>query len=418
MGIRVKVGSFTQGTVSVTGVGFRPVAVIFLGNRLAADGTGAHASLCVGAHTAAARRAYAGDSYDAVAGTTKSYRGSYADGCYVLFDSNALTQLCKADLTSLDADGFTLSWSVNDGVARVVNYIALGGTDITGAGYAAIRETGSVGQTSQAHSWGFAPDAVLHFGAVNSSNLPPIAGAGSWFPRIGFWRRLPSAPHEQAAAAAQLQNASATYNSARVSRAGRAYVASSGNVYFHDGIYDAIDATNVTVTAAVPGGTTVLDAADLGLRGVRAKVGTFACATVTGLQTVTGVGFEPALVIIVSAGEPLKTTNAVSTDYGIICAGAAARDGGRFALWAGGKGGGESAASKTQQALDRAALVKFYTPGGSAPTLQAAADIAGMTGDGFKLNWSTADGVARDCIYLALGQQPGRRGGLAHAGGL
>jgi hypothetical protein len=415
MSLRVKIGSFAQGTTSVTGLGFRPAFVWLAGNRLTADGTGAHATLSLGgAASAANRRAYAGDYQDAVSGTTRAYRGAAADASLLLLDAVGQTTLAKADVTSFDADGFTLAWATDDAAGRVVNYIAVGGTDVQACGYAGVNEPGTGGPTTQAHGWGFAPDVVWHYASQNNSTAPPTVSAASWFARLGFWHRLAGGtPHEQAALTTNFQNASAAFNGARWSRSGKQHGVISGNAFFRDAVLDSVDASNLTVTTQAVGGTTVLGAADFGDKGVRAKVGTFACATATGLQTVSGVGFEPVLVVVASVGEPLRTDNTFALDNRLSF-GAATRARDRFALWLGSTHGGESGSSKAQQALDRASLVRHYAAGGSAPTLLAAADLDGMTGDGFRLNWGTADGAARDCFYLALGQQAGRRGALAH----
>lgn len=418
MSIRVNIGSFTQpaitGSQQITGLGFKPSLIMFFGNRLTADGEGAHATFCTGMVSAGlARRAYGGDCYDGIVGTTKSYSWSSADGVFQLIDANTATLLAKVDVTSLDSDGFTINWTTSDGVARIISYVAIAGTDILNSGFAGVREVGTAGTSTFAHAWGFAPDVVIHFSTRNTNAFPPASGAASWLPRFGFWNRLSAAPHEQGALANNFQNASTTYNNSRWMRNDRTNGVISANSLLRDTTYDAIDSSNITSTNQFQTSTTILDGADFGIRGVKAKVGSFSCATVAGNQTITGLGFEPVLVIIMSSQATRQTTNAVTLDsYMSFGCGNPSNS---FVRWVGGKNGGESGASKTQQALNRNKIIRFYSVGGTSPTLLASAGISKLTSDGFILNWDTVDGVARDAIYLAIGQKRGSRG-LAHAG--
>jgi len=45
---------------------------------------------------------------------------------FVKVDNTTMTTNAEADMTSLDATGFTLNWTTNDAVATQINFLALG----------------------------------------------------------------------------------------------------------------------------------------------------------------------------------------------------------------------------------------------------------------------------------------------------
>ena len=126
-GPQVKAGTFSSptstGSQATTGVGFQPAALLTLGNGETAAGVNTTKFKAgFGAGTSSTNRV-------AVAGFTESGNadGVVSGSQIVRHLSDATpTTLVAADLTSLDADGFTLNWSTVDASARMHGYLAFG----------------------------------------------------------------------------------------------------------------------------------------------------------------------------------------------------------------------------------------------------------------------------------------------------
>lgn len=140
-GIRAKAGSWNKAVGAgpaadaVTGVGFTPGALILASFQNITASTGqAHARMGLGAGSAAgAVEASAFSSTDNLA--TTSTDG--LDDTALIFekiDNDTQTEDATATLTSLDSDGFTLSWATNDAVATEMLYLALA-TATSGSSY-------------------------------------------------------------------------------------------------------------------------------------------------------------------------------------------------------------------------------------------------------------------------------------------
>ena len=131
-GVNVKVGNFNKSTAaapasqSVTGVGFRPNVILlssFLDVAQANPvvngryGIGASDGTTEGSSTFQDTDGSNNTSVDGIDKTSK---------VFMKVDNNTPTINAEADTTSLDADGFTLNWTTNDGVGTQILYLALG----------------------------------------------------------------------------------------------------------------------------------------------------------------------------------------------------------------------------------------------------------------------------------------------------
>jgi hypothetical protein len=176
----VKKGTFTAkngGTNNViTGVGFRPKAIILWCVAQTADGFGASYSVSLGfgadptgsSLTQCQMSAWASD---AVASTT-SFSGVTSDDANII-NLNSITAgniYSDVPLISLDSDGFTLGPALGNNAsgAYVIHYLALGGTDITNAKvfehFPVIPVSGT---SSQAFTGlGFAPDFLAFLSSM------------------------------------------------------------------------------------------------------------------------------------------------------------------------------------------------------------------------------------------------------------
>ncbi len=168
--LSVDVGTFnsitTTGDQAVTGVGFQPKAMLFFaGKNNTTAGSQQDTRSSIGAGTAtAAEWAFTFFGDDAAAPTNEDKRGSTSD--VILITSNA-SVLDAADLKTLDADGFTLDWITNSGTAKIIGYIALGGT--IQVKVSTLAQPGSTGNQATTGA-GFQPAVVL-FASHNAATL-------------------------------------------------------------------------------------------------------------------------------------------------------------------------------------------------------------------------------------------------------
>jgi hypothetical protein len=182
MPLLTKVGSFakriTPGVQVITGVGFTPKAIIFwTAGSLAASGTWNGQVAALLGFTAGPANSYccfAGAS-DGVA-TTNTTRRIAAKAISMTYQE---TLFDEADLQSFDADGFTLNWTAaSNGAwgAVVINYMVLGGSDITDA--KVMNWTSPTTATNKVVTGvGFKPDLVLH-SSICSAGLPTSVNQG------------------------------------------------------------------------------------------------------------------------------------------------------------------------------------------------------------------------------------------------
>lgn len=127
------VGSDTQntstGTKATTGVGFTPAGLMLASfNAAAAAGRQDHhrKSIGVAASTTSRRCIFLGDQ-NGVGTTNASQDSDTAAVIKMMTESGATPTLdAEADLSSLDADGFTLNWTTADATAREFCYLAFG----------------------------------------------------------------------------------------------------------------------------------------------------------------------------------------------------------------------------------------------------------------------------------------------------
>lgn len=131
-GLKSKVGSFSKGTggapasQSVTGVGFTPVAV-----ALSTFATTATTSITTSARHSFGAMDDAGNEASGAQSQTSGLNpgnqniSASSTKAIQVNDANAASSEAEADYTSMDSDGFTLSWSTNNGTAHQILYLAI-----------------------------------------------------------------------------------------------------------------------------------------------------------------------------------------------------------------------------------------------------------------------------------------------------
>lgn len=130
-GGQFNVSSFNTPTVtgnfSKTGVGFQPVAAIFL-SKLAAANTASDtdAYLSLGVATSSTQRFVNGCFDQNGVATSKSRHWFATTKIYATYNTAGPTLLEDIDFVSFDADGFTLNETTSDATAREVIYMTFG----------------------------------------------------------------------------------------------------------------------------------------------------------------------------------------------------------------------------------------------------------------------------------------------------
>jgi hypothetical protein len=180
MALSVKAGSFTKSTAAapaaqaVTGIGFTPKALIlFTCGATALNTATAHFKTAIGFTAGASSSgSMAISGQDAVTPTNTSMRAAAKALTIVQYGESLLAE---CDLTSFDSDGFTLSWTTNDANAYYIGYLALGGSDITGAAVTRWQCT-TTGAERAVTGVGFEPTVILDL-ANGGSGTPPLSAA-------------------------------------------------------------------------------------------------------------------------------------------------------------------------------------------------------------------------------------------------
>lgn len=378
-------GSFTQpvttnATFAVTGTGFVPKAIILYATNETAVGISTNFTQYYGMATSTTNRASI--SLDQTTATNTGSRGHDDTKCFVVY-SAAGTATVKADLVSFDANGFTLNFSVVDITARIINYIALGGADLTNA---FIKEfIPAAANTAQSFTGvGFKPRAMFLMSAQNST-APPAVDTLAMGLSLGF----ASAAGSQAGL--EVQNNGAT-ESALVT-GNIIEKSSSGGSFTMTGALTTFDSDGFTITFSASSSVKYCFA--LCLLGGQYAAAAITQKTTTGSQATTGLAFKPTGVLMMS--NDLVASASLVTTSSRVSFGSASGSANYGSVWAGGGNAGVQ-----DNDLDTGQLIKMYTEGAT-PTLNSAATLTSFDSAGFTLNWGTADATARNIWYLAFG---------------
>lgn len=389
------VGSLTQpaatGNQSVTGAGFQPKALLFFSSENTADGTGS-GGMRYGYGMAVSSTSRAAVGFISRSGLADSDSRHDNTKCVLLCDLSA-NALIAADLVSMDADGFTLNWTTVDATQRIINYLALGGDDLTGVAIKQFQTntgTGPQGVTGV----GFQPDAAV-FLAAGGATAPPGAVATFILGSLGF---ATASAQAMMAVGAESGGTSDAY---RAQRTDSVYGVLFNTAFIDRAALTSFDADGFTLNILATTAARYVWA--LCLKGGQYDVGAATQKTSTGTQATAGVGFTPtgALLMSFNAAATTSVLNDASNSIG-----AASSTTARATVWGGTQDATGSPGSHVN--LDRTKAVQLMTPG--TPTLNAEADLSSFDADGFTLDWTTADATAREVLYLAFGSAAGGGG--------
>jgi hypothetical protein len=383
MALSCFVGSFTIPTAggtpvskSITGVGFQPKLVLFFGTTQSSDAdvstqsTNIALTLTIlGFAVDSTHRAVIFSDDDGSA----SVRAPDSTLCIKSQVSSVITY--AADFVSMDADGFTLSFTTINATAYIVNYMAIGGADLTNvASKSFTTPTGAPPQSSPQTGIGFKPDAMILIGGrANSVGIGLVSstttrGASSLAKNGGY---------------------------ARYQRTVEAYVETSDTAKLLEADLSSFDSDgftlNFTTTNAV---TSTLIA--ICMKGGKFNSGNFLQKTSTTTQPTTGNGFTPTGLIILSVENTASTTVDTSAD-GIMVGMASGATARAVTFY-------EDDGSYGWGILNRTQIVRNAGQNGS---VNCGADLSSFDADGFTLSYATADATAREMLYFAFGSTGG-----------
>jgi hypothetical protein len=175
--------SFTQrtttGTQAITGVGFQPKLVIFTYSQNNLNGGYGVAS----SSTSRWACSYSMAGGASMSSTNLVSRIQDTTKCISLLNSGGVTTtMCAADLTTMDADGFTLNWTTATSTTLQCRYLAIGGAGQFATG--TFTKSANTTDTTQTINAGLAtaPGAYMVFGAATTSNTATQTG---WRQSIG-----------------------------------------------------------------------------------------------------------------------------------------------------------------------------------------------------------------------------------------
>jgi hypothetical protein len=391
------VGSFPRatgtGAQAVTGVGFTPKALILWSANRTSDGLGDGFVSVFGITDGTFSVSLTTLSDDNV-GTTEVQRSLQRTRLYHTV-SNVGTLTARATLDSFDADGFSLDWDTNDGVASVINYLAIGGDASVKAGvFNSDTATGPQNITGV----GFTPSAVLCWAAWTTATSE--TSNFNSFPNVSWMTSATTG----GGAAITSEGGAAAANTTRYQRSTKAVLGvrsgisgNPGAVYFEaDPVSFDADGFTVNWTTNTTPSVSVYY---LALAGVDAVCGTFTTPAATGAQAITGLSITPSCVLALTVSATAHATPQSDSRFWL---GASDGTTTRGAFW------GDNDAADPTEAVggtidDR--LIVCATPAatGASSTIDAAAALTSLDAGGFMLDWAAADATAREVLYLALG---------------
>lgn len=395
MALNSKVGSFTLNTTTgnqaITGIGFQPKAIIFFGNRRTSDGSDARADWGFGMATSStARGCIMQTAEDNVSAATALQADRMVSdvACYELIDKDQ-NYLVSVDFVSNDSDGFTVNIvNATAAAAYVVNYIALGGSDLTNAKVQHFTSPTATGNQTIS-GVGFQPDSVFLLGNPTATALPAYSTGAHGI--MGF----ASSSTARGSIGWEDQDAINPTITSRTQRTDKVFHWTlSGSTFL------SADLSSFNSDGMVLNWTTVQATGrrmiGLFLKGGQFKVGSASQKTSTGTNATTGVGFTPTGLVLASFNN-IATTSVVDNIRNSF--GAASGTTARGAAW---MGSSDNVATRVADSnLDRTKVIKMMTEG--TPTTEAAADLSSFDSDGFTLDWTTADATAREILYFAFG---------------
>lgn len=407
MVLSFKTGSFTSrtttGTDTVTGVGFTPKLILLWTTAGGTESTyAARFTLVYGGAvdtTAANQQVIFATSRNSGA-TSYAEEAFQSASAYTYVDDATIT--ATGVISAIGADGFTMNWTLNDGVAKLIYFICIGGADITSTKAAEFTSPTQGSTGNQVTSGvGFQPDFLMLYGTSEAGATADYSCV--WC--LGF----AISSSEQASVSGVALDGVATMDTARYQRGddSKCYMLfsdSSTTTKALEGNLVSMNADGFTINWTTVGaagaskkiGYIALKGGNYAIGAITAPV----AGTVPVSQQTSGIGFQPTGIMMLSCGATANT--AINTNMRLsLGAGSGSTD--RRLGWAGDKDAVADTANSRIMLPDK--IVKVSTENATAAntTTQAEADLTSLDSDGFTLSWTTRDTNAYEVIYIAFG---------------
>lgn len=385
-------GASSTGSQTISDPGFQPKAIIVMNGQQASTGGAANAQMNVGIATPYTTQFSSGyNSLDNV-GTSDITRYNSSTNIINTLDAGATTNALIAPLTAFTNSGFTLNWTTLDTASPLLNYLALGGQDITNVYSGSVALNTSTGNQSVT-GVGFQPDIVIFSGTIHASFAAQQNASQYFFGAIDAsgnqWSVTQKSQHSSAAA---------NTNRAFSDQAHVIMTQTAADNFAHKQSYVSMDSDGFTFNIGTAVGLASI-VEFLAIKGGSWKVGTDTQKTSTGTKATTGIGFTPKGVIFGSVGD--TGTDAVATNARLSL-GFSTGASNNVAIWTGDEDAADPMVANSY--MTNSAAIVAATAGTSAtPTVAALGKIDSFSSGTFTIDWTTADATARRFGYIAFG---------------
>ncbi len=394
-----KRGSFAKTTSaatvsqSITGVGFQPKCIMLLCTLQTADGNGAPHGMSMGFSVGTATTdmvctsMWSADNVN----PTNTNRGSNQSAlCIVDNDTGSIAnRVADCVLQSFDADGFTLSWTINNATAYTIHYMAWGGNDFQAkiVNVANVAGTGNRALTGA----GFVPKMTFFMASGHQSWPSQAVGAN-----FGLGCGISSAKRWAFAYncidAVSMATTTAAYKYQRTDSCALILNStSSAEIFRADFVSNDSDGCTINVISNAAGSSGSLFMCYMG-GGGNFDCGNFNKRTTTGIDTITTAFNNPSGIMVNSYNGVAGTTIIDDATHSIGMADATS----------------DSCLGNYQQNKTLPTVAKQWVIGTKGArkvvgtTTDAEADVT-LTRTGAELNWTTNDAVADQWLWAAWG---------------
>ena len=325
-------------------------------------------------------------SDNATPGRSQSFRTT----SLVRVINSAGTTLRTGAFVSFGSGQFVINWTTATGSSEIFHYIAFGGTDL------------SVNANSIEMGDGALRSAITLANVTGMLNLMAFGSPSGHATGTGIGWLIPkqtSGNWQQGVACTHIRdnvNPAKTAHYQRTDQYTALFTGGSDLTIFHAAGRDYFGEA-----ASVTGSSSNVHRQTLGFAGIAMAAGSDTQKTSTGTKAVTGLGFAPKAVIIVSCG--FTASSSAAAEARLSLGGADRTRQGH--TYAGAVSGNADSRCVTNE--DTSNIISCRTPNATAAstTTESQAAIT-LDSDGFTLNWGTADATAREFIYLAFGDAP------------
>jgi hypothetical protein len=308
--------------------------------------------------------------------------------------------IAQGGVTACASGQFTITWTENTNTTlRLIDFIAIGGDDITDAEIVEWTATSADTGTKSITGFGFEPDVILSIiGRIGGSTAS--SGSGTV---MGFGASLSDGTYAHCFGVSSDDDGPTTSDVVSVSDNGNVFCSVDGNTAAIDGRYAlaafTADGFDLGVTDAPSADTKVWT---LGIKGGRHKVTTDTQPVAPGDASQTGLGIgTPVGLFAISGGSTGGVSTAARFSVG-------SSDGTRLGLaWM-----GELDNQGTTGSVSRSNIlhmVNYVTPSSTAASSTVLAQVSAVAfGDSsYTLTWDDADATARQFVTWAIGSNAG-----------